>query len=56
MVNREYRGLGIATEMLKARRPFLKALGLSLTSTSFTGTASQKAAQKAGYVEDYAIT
>ena len=36
-VNRDYRGRGIATEMLKARVPLLKALGLTLTSTAFTG-------------------
>lgn len=56
VVNSKYRGRGIATEMLKARRPFLKAAGLQLTSTSFTASASQKAAEKAGYEENFAIS
>lgn len=44
-MNRKYRGRGIATEMLKARRPFLEALGLKVTSTAFTGIGTQKAAK-----------
>jgi GNAT superfamily N-acetyltransferase len=55
VVNKKYRGLGIATEVLKARRPLLEALGLTLTSTIFTGPGSQKAALNAGYVEEYSI-
>ncbi|KAG5684339.1 hypothetical protein PVAND_013574 [Polypedilum vanderplanki] len=50
-----YRGKGIATEMLKARVPILKALNLSVTSTAFTGTASQIAAKKAEYETVYSI-
>lgn len=53
-INPEYRGRGIATEMLKARVPILKALGLTVTSTAFTGIASQIAAKKAGY-EDVCV-
>lgn len=51
-----YRARGIATEMLKARAPILKALGLKVTTTSFTGIGSQKAALKAGYEENFAVT
>lgn len=55
-VNPDYRGRGIATEMLKARAPILKALGLTVTSTAFTGIGSQTAAKKAGYREVYVIS
>lgn len=55
-VDTNYRARGIATEMLKARAPMLKALGLKVTTTAFTGVGSQKAAEKAGYVENFAIT
>lgn len=51
----EYRGRGIATEILKARVPMLKALGLKVTSTAFTGIGSQKAAKKAGYKEVFVL-
>lgn len=54
-VNPEYRGRGVATEMLKARAPILKALGLKVTSTAFTGIGSQTAAKKAGYDEVFVI-
>ncbi|XP_070498830.1 uncharacterized protein [Chironomus tepperi] len=52
-VNRKYRGQGIATEMLKARIPYLKKMGLSVTSTAFTAIGSQVAAKKAGYIDFY---
>lgn len=48
-VNSSYRGRGIATELLKARVNFLKALDLTVTSTLFTTIGSQKAAASAGY-------
>ncbi|GAB0087122.1 hypothetical protein DMENIID0001_013990 [Sergentomyia squamirostris] len=49
----KYRGLNLATEILKARVPLCRGLGIKLTGTVFTGPASQKAAQKAGFVNDY---
>lgn len=55
-VNPEYRGRGIATEMLKARVPILKAFGLEVTSTAFTGIGSQVAAKKANYEDVYVIS
>lgn len=55
-VDTDFRGRGIATEMLKARVPVLKALGLKVTATAFTGIGSQKAAEKAGYEENFVIT
>lgn len=55
-VNPEFRGRGIATEMLKARIPIMTALGLTVTSTAFTSIGSQIAAKHAGYQEDYVIS
>jgi GNAT superfamily N-acetyltransferase len=55
-VNPDYRGRGIATQILKARVPILKALGLSVTATAFTGIGSQTAAKKAGFKDAYVIS
>lgn len=55
-VDTTYRGRGIATEMLKARKPLLEALGLKVTTTAFTGIGSQKAAKKAGFEENFVVT
>lgn len=52
----KYRGKGIAMHMLKARQPLCKAIGISLTSTSFTEIGSQIPATRAGYVTDVEIT
>jgi GNAT superfamily N-acetyltransferase len=54
-VDRHYRGRNIATEMLKARAPFLKALGLKVTCTMFSGIGAQLAAKNAGYDEVFSI-
>lgn len=54
-VDPDYRGRGIATEMLKARKPFMQAFGLKVTSNSYTGIGSQIAAKKAGYQDAYEI-
>ncbi|XP_049547971.1 uncharacterized protein LOC125959204 [Anopheles darlingi] len=51
-VNTRFRGLGIATEILKARVPICRAFGVKLTSTNFTAIGSQKAAAKAGFKTD----
>ncbi|XP_055684454.1 uncharacterized protein LOC129790769 isoform X2 [Lutzomyia longipalpis] len=55
LVMPKYRGLGLATEILKARVPLGKALGLQLTGTVFTGIGSQRTAAKAGFIEDYSV-
>lgn len=55
-VDTQYRARGIATEMLKARVPYLKALGLKVTTAVFTGIGSQIAAKKAGFEENFSIT
>ncbi|XP_059619200.1 uncharacterized protein LOC132263451 [Phlebotomus argentipes] len=52
----KYRGCGIATELLKARIPLMKALGLTLTCTVFSAPGSQAAAKKAGFTEDVVVT
>ncbi|XP_055710550.1 uncharacterized protein LOC129806178 [Phlebotomus papatasi] len=51
----KYRGIGLSTEILKASIPFCRALGLKITAGIFTGTASQRSAAKAGFVEDYSV-
>jgi GNAT superfamily N-acetyltransferase len=51
-VDPAYKLRGIATELLKARIPLMKTLGLTLTSTAFSGPGSQKAAKKAGFHDD----
>lgn len=54
-VDRAYRGNGIATEMLKSRVPFMKAMGLKVTGTAFTAIGSQIAAKRAGYEEYFVM-
>ena len=54
-VDPAYRGRGIATEILRARLPLLKALDLKVTTTAFTSPGSQRAAFKCGYQESFVI-
>lgn len=55
-VKTEYRGRGIATELLKARVPFMKAHDLTVTASLFTTSGSQKAATTIGFCEDFSIS
>ncbi|KAL7012193.1 hypothetical protein ACKWTF_014677 [Chironomus riparius] len=55
-VNRDYRGRGIAKELLKARAYILRDLGLTVTVTPFSATGSQYAAKCAGYEELFGIS
>jgi GNAT superfamily N-acetyltransferase len=55
-VKPEYRGRGIAVELLLARKPLMKALGLTVTLTCFSTLNSQKAAEKAKYHEISSIS
>lgn len=55
-VNPKFRGRGIATEILKARAPLMKAVGLEVTSSFFTTIGGQKSAKAAGYEENYVIS
>lgn len=55
-VTREYRGRGIGQYILRARVPLGKAIGIEITNTVFTSTASQILAGKAGFQLDFEIT
>lgn len=54
-VSPKYRGRGIATEILKARIPLCRAVGLKLTSTVFTAIGSQVPAAKVGFEETFVM-
>ena len=53
VVDRSYRGCGLAKHLLHARIPLMQYIGLTVTVTSFTGIGSQTAAKNAGYEELY---
>jgi GNAT superfamily N-acetyltransferase len=55
-VDATYRGCGIATKILKARAPLMRAIGIELTTSIFSTTGAQKAAKAAGYDENFSIT
>lgn len=55
-VHPSYRGLGVATEMLKARIEMLKFHGLKVTSTIFSTLGAQIAAKKANFEESWPMT
>lgn len=55
-VEKRFRGRGVATEILKARGPLMKSIGLSLTSSIFSTVGAQKAAAGAGYDENFSIS
>lgn len=55
LVHPEYRSRGIATEILKARVPFMRQLGMKVSATVFSSIGSQIAASKAGFEEKYVI-
>jgi GNAT superfamily N-acetyltransferase len=55
LVHPSYRSRGIATEILKARVPFMKLLGMNVSATLFSSIGSQVAARKAGFEEKVVI-
>lgn len=55
-VSKNYRQRSIATKMLEARIVLMQNLGLTTTSTIFSGRGSQTAAKKAGYTEYLEVT
>jgi len=55
-VDKKFRGRGIATEILKARAPLMREIGLEVTSAIFSTVGGQLAASKAGYEENFAIS
>ncbi|XP_055684399.1 uncharacterized protein LOC129790736 [Lutzomyia longipalpis] len=52
----KYRALRLAEEILKARVPLGRGIGVHLTSTVFTNKFSQAAAARAGFEETYVIS
>lgn len=48
-VEPEFRGQGVGEAILRARWPLCRALGVPLTVTTFTSTAAQIVAKKAGF-------
>lgn len=55
-INRRYRGLGIATGMLRARIPMCQEFQIPVTVTDFTAQGSQRAAEKAGFQVEGEVT
>lgn len=55
-VKKEYRGKGIASELLNARVSFMKAHDLSVTTSVLTTSGGQKAAEKAGFSDNFVIS
>lgn len=55
-VKTENRGKGIASELLKARVSFMKANDLSVTTSIFTTSGGQKAAEKSGFFDNFVIS
>lgn len=55
-VSREYRGRAIGEHILRSRIPLGRAIGIEMTSTVFTSTASQILADRAGFRLDVEIT
>ncbi|KAK9869651.1 hypothetical protein WA026_003399 [Henosepilachna vigintioctopunctata] len=52
----EYRGYNIGKELLESRKYLCQELGLKLAVTLFTGPASQRLAEKAGYKDVYPVS
>lgn len=55
-VKSEYRGKGIASELLDARVSFMKTHNLSVTTSIFTTSGGQKAAEKIGFSDNFSIS
>ncbi|CAG9133445.1 unnamed protein product [Plutella xylostella] len=55
-VHPDYRGLGLATEILRARAPMLLHRKIPLSFAWFTSLPSQRAAEKAGYMQVAELT
>ncbi|XP_075988607.1 arylalkylamine N-acetyltransferase-like 2 [Anticarsia gemmatalis] len=56
VVDPEWRGRNVGKELLLARIPLCKALGVKVTATVFTAGASQAVAKKAGFEDLFEIT
>lgn len=51
----EYRRRGVAYELMKAREPLGRSIGVQISSNVFTSLGAQRAAEKAGYEENFSI-
>ncbi|XP_034827755.1 uncharacterized protein [Maniola hyperantus] len=56
VVTPQWRGCGVGKEILLARIPLCKALGVKVTATVFTAAASQAVARKAGFQDLFQIS
>ncbi|XP_060809045.1 uncharacterized protein LOC106131004 [Amyelois transitella] len=56
VVDPKWRGCKIGKEILEARIPLCKALGIKVTATVFTAAASQAVAKKAGFEDLFEIS
>ncbi|XP_045457809.1 uncharacterized protein LOC123668060 [Melitaea cinxia] len=56
VVDPKWRGCNIGKEILLARIPLCKALGIKVTATVFTAAASQAVAKKAGFQDLFKIS
>lgn len=55
-VSSRYRGRGVGKELLQARVPLCKALGIQLTANTFTSAAAVACARKVGFEENSRTT
>lgn len=52
VVDKRYRGRGIAEQLLRARLPICKEFGIKLTATTFSSDISNRVADKVGFQLD----
>ncbi|EAT34935.1 AAEL012863-PA [Aedes aegypti] len=55
-VSPKYRGRGVGTELLRARIPMCRAMGLTVTVTLFSNPGSQIPAAKVGFYDEIVVT
>ncbi|XP_055586110.1 uncharacterized protein LOC129738831 [Uranotaenia lowii] len=55
-VDPRYRGRGIGTELLRARIPMCRSMGLTVTVTLFSNPGSQIPAAKVGFYDEIVVT
>ncbi len=55
-VAEKYQRRGVATALLEARKPLMKACGLKLTRTIYSSDSSQHCAERAGFKSDSEVT
>jgi hypothetical protein len=54
-VHKKHRCKGVATQILKARGPLMKAIGVEVTASIFSTVGAQNAASSAGFTHHYSI-